>query len=370
MPKTGSSSIQDSLFLGLSDPRFRYIHLTGHSNAALFLEALFKEDPSQYWVYQQKGLGPDRVQLLKDSYDHKLRQTLRRATKAKATAILSAERCWNYKDIELETLRRYFDKENVRVRIVIYLRPIKSWVESAFQQNVKHFQGFTELGTLGDEFAQTKLNYAERLEMFAQIFGRENLIIRPFTSRSLKLGCAVQDFCSTLGIHMADRSIQRTNDAVCADAVRMLYCFHRFSPSAKAPSLRRTDLLVMRLSELEGERFRLHSDLLAPLRDHIERQNSTILQEYGVDLREDLHAHDGVDCIRQESDLLRFSRSSLDWLNRLSSGLPIVETEGIATAHAVAQKIAILVKKPSKKVLSAWLRRNLRLKLHGMVHGS
>jgi hypothetical protein len=368
MPKTGTSSIQDSLYLGLADPRFRYIHLTGHANAGQFLATLFGDDPSQYWVFQRKGFSAQHVQRLKVTYEHRLQRILRHVIAAKQTAILSAEECWHFNQTELESLRDCLAKEDFNIKIIVYLRPFKAWIESAFQQNVKHSQGFTNLTALKEEFAQNRLNYVERLKRYEQIFGRENLIVRPFITKALINSCAVQDFCSLLDINATDLAIQRSNDAVCADAVRMLYCFNQFSRSSKPPSLRANDLLVMKLTELAGGPFRLHSDLLAPLRKHIDAQNHAIHQQYGLDLRENIYASDSGDCIRQESDLLRFSRSSLNWLNRHSDGSPIAETEGIATAHAVARKMAILAKRPSTRVQWNWLRRNMKFKLHGMVH--
>ena len=50
MPKTGTSSIQESLYFGLADPGFRLIGL-GDANAVRFLEPLFGDE---YEVYENE----------------------------------------------------------------------------------------------------------------------------------------------------------------------------------------------------------------------------------------------------------------------------------------------------------------------------
>jgi len=368
MPKTGTSSIQDSLYLGLSDPRFRYIHITGHANAAHFLEAIFREDPTMFWLYRRKGFSPQKIKCLTDRYSTKLSRVLQRAKDAGATAILSAEGCWHYKANELQSLKTFVEKCGLTPHLVLYLRPIKSWIESSFQENVKYGIGFTRLDTLGDEFMATKINYFERLKAFESIFGSRNMTIKPFKRELLNGGCAVRDFCETLGISYTPQMIRRSNDGISAAAVRLLYSYNCYARNTQQPSLAVNHLLLMRLEDLKSEAFRLHSDMLAPLAKHIESQNRSILDHYCVDLQEDLHAADKGPCIRKPEDLLRFSRSSLDWLAQMSRTSPIPLGEGEATARAVASQVSRLIEQPAWSHRLRRLKNNLRLKLHGLTH--
>ena len=85
MPKTGTSSIQESLLFGLSDPRFRYISF-GDPNAGEFLESLFGDETPGFWVHQRLGYTRQRVMALGDRYGVRLRQALRRARAAHRAA--------------------------------------------------------------------------------------------------------------------------------------------------------------------------------------------------------------------------------------------------------------------------------------------
>lgn len=369
MPKTGSSSIQDSLYLGLSDPKFQYINLSGHSNAAHFLEALFRDEPSQFWVYQRKGFSAEKVQRMRDSYDQKLRATLRRIRALRATAILSAETCWQFSPSQLNSLKAFLAEESIGIQIIVYLRPIKSWIESAFQENVKYKIGFVELKTIGEEILASRTNYLQKLNVFETIFGRDKIIVKPFSREALVGGCAVRDFCTTFAIPLNPEAIQRSNDSICADAVRMLYCYNRYARDAAPPSLADNHLILLHLAKLKGEPFRLHSSLIAPLYNHIAEQNQGILERYGVDIHENLQAADDGPCIRETSDLMRFSRYSLDWLADVSGGSVMSICEGEDTARAVAKQVAGILHRPAWGLRMKRLSRNVRFKLRGWRHG-
>jgi hypothetical protein len=368
MPKTGTSSIQDSLFLGLSDPRFRYIQLTGHPNSAHFLEPLFRDDYNQLWMHRQKGISKQKIYELKTTFSRKLRRALQRSKKDQTTAIISAECCWNYSAGELQSLRQFIEACGLDIEVIIYLRPIKSWIESNFQESIKYNVDFTDIGQFNREFRESKISYTDRLKTFEDVFGRQRLTVRPFRKELLADGCVVRDFCQAAGINYTSRMIRRTNDGISQSAVRLLYSYHHFSQHSSQQSFAAHHLLLMRLGGLQGDPFRLHSDLLAPLLKHIESQNQSILEKYGVDLSENVHAADDGPCIRHPEDLLRFSPCSLHWLARESKSTPIALREGQAAAHAVASQMVRLLQQPAWSYRLRRLIYNLRLKFRSFTH--
>jgi hypothetical protein len=366
MPKTGSSSIQDTLFYNLTDPRFHYTQLTGHANAAHFIQAIFKETPQNHWIYRRKGWPAEKIEEKKKDYITKLQKQLMYAARTGKISILSAETIWQFKSNELESLKAFFEELELTVKIVLYLRPIKSWIESSFQENVKYGIGFTDLSCLSDGTLIQQLDYKKRLSFFESIFGKENLVLRCFNRNSLHKGCVVADFCRYAGIDLNPHLILRANDSIGADAVRLLHSYNHFARDRDPPSLAMNHMLVMHLEELVSEPFRLHSKMIAPLQDLITTQNQAILQQYEIDIYEDLCHYDNGYCIESTADLQEFSRNCLDWLAHAACCTAILQTEGEASAREVANQVAALVYRPTMAIRRRWFRQTLRSKLHGL----
>ena len=369
MPKTGTSSIQESLFFGLSDPGFRLIGL-GESNAVRFLEPLFGDDPARFWVYRRNGSSAAGVRRLRLDYERRLRAALRRTRAAAATPIISAERCWAYPSTSLERFRDFVAEEGFGVRVIAYLRPLKSWLETSFQQEAKLLNEVFDIERFAEDVrSRPGFWYTQRLADLERVFGRESLTVRLFSRSALVGGCAVRDFYATLGIACDESAIVRTNDSISADAVRMLNCFKHFGPDGGRLTLWANHLLAKRLEGLRGDAFRFHSTVLTPLAGAIDRQEREVLDRYGVDLHEDTQAADSGPCVRDASDLFRFSRASLDWLARASGRAPIAACEGEATARKVAEQVAAIARCPAPALRLEFLRYRLRRTMRWIRHG-
>ena len=368
MPKTGSSSIQDTLYYNLNDPEFHYIQLTDHANAAHFIQAIFKESPESHWIFRRKGWSADKLMKLKQRFATELRDQLVHMAKAGKTSIISAETIWQFKRSELESLKTFFDDTGIQVKIIVYMRPIKSWIESAFQENVKYCIGFSDLACLGDGSILHQLDYKERLCNFEIVFGQANLILRCFARHSLHQACVVTDFCKNVGIDLETIQILRSNEAISADAVRLLHAYNKFARDRDPPSLAMNHLLLMHLEELRSVPFHMHSKMTAPIQDIILTQNQAIVQEYGIDLNEDLCRYDALSCIQSAANLQEFSRECLDWLAWKADCAPITTTEGDVSARAVADQVAALVRRPTMRLRWRWFRHMMRVKIHGISH--
>lgn len=349
MPKTGTSSIQDSLFLGLDDPRFQFVSL-GYSNAGPVLAAVFATRPEQFWLFREKGLSGSRFRRVRLAHEVRLRRALRRARSRSITPILSAETSWRMDPSELGRIRDFLAQEGFAARVVVYLRPIKSWLESQFQQNLKWQptgggfgwpspQSREAIFGAGPGAAPGPCDYVRKLEGLERVFGRSRLTVRPFVRRELAGGCAVRDFCAVAGIDLDPRSIVRTNESLGADACRILNAYDLFARAGANPSVADVTLLVECLAEFEDAPFRFHSEVVAPFADEIESQIAAVRARFGVDLAEDLRAADDGPCLRSESDLLRFSREALDQLAALTGAGRIEAGEGEGVARDVARSM-------------------------------
>lgn len=369
MPKTGTSSIQESLYFGLDDPRFRYVNL-GDPNGSLWIETIFAERPEDFWVFRMKGRSFARLRLARRFHSSRFRRALRRARANSCTPIISAETLWHASPEQLRRVRDVLDEEGFTTRVIAYLRPVKALRASSFQQAVKWGRDpFAPIRALRGDTEKWPSPWLRRLEVLERIVGRENLVVRPFVRSALAEGCVVLDFCRTVGVTIDSRSVRRSNESLCADAVRFLFAYDRFASAASRPGFRARMLLIKQFEDLDGPRVRLHEDLFAPAAEAVEREEETILDRYGIDLSGNRAKADGGPRIREEADMFRYSRASLDWLAETSRSNPIAACEGEEAARAVAAQVDRIRRRPSwrkvRELLAGKIRTNLRWIRHG-----
>ena len=136
MPKTGSSSIQYCLYYSPADRRFFCIGF-GEASGSRALTLISLEHPEQYWIDQRKKIKPKQAAKLKLPYIRHLRRSLERAKQNGKTAILSGEDCWHLRHSDLLHLNELIAGYDFKIRIIAYIGPCHSWLESSFQQNVE-----------------------------------------------------------------------------------------------------------------------------------------------------------------------------------------------------------------------------------------
>lgn len=367
--KTGTSSIQESLYFGLEDPKFRYINL-GFLQAAFFLAPCILDHPEDYWVFQSIGYSRSRIWVMRRAYECRLRRSLRIAKEKALIPILSAELCWTLPPSALNRLRHLIASEGFEVKVIVYLRPIKSWMESAFQQTNKFrrtaFLPYQTPPTLSPE---APYRYSRKLAIIEDVFGRENLMVRPFVRPILDSGCVVRDFCRIAGIQLPLESIRRSNESLSAEATRALYVHHHFSRKASRISLASRSRILKTLKTLEGPPIRFHSSIFDPVADLMAFETEWVGHHFGIDLSEDITAADGGPCIQQEADLFRFSKETLDWLGRASGTARVREQEGESAARAVALQMDRLFQRPLIHERWELLREKIHTRLRWISKG-
>ena len=367
--KTGTSAIQESLFYGLGDPRFRYVNL-GYLNAGSFLDSVFNPEPEKYWYYQMQNWSSETIRRHGQIHERRLRKLLRQCRSSQVTPILSAERCWVASTPLLERLRDFLAAEGFVVRVVAYVRPAKSWIESAFQQKAKLDRSRMPLrDAMRDRDFIGEIEWVDKLANFERVFGQGSVMVRPFRRSALLGGCVVLDFCNSLGIRFESQAVRRVNESLPLDAVRMLYAYNRFARADAPPGLGANETMEMEFQRMQGEPFRFHSSFVAPLADHIEAQNRRLLDRYGVDLSEDLTASDGGPCIRDESGLFEYRSTSLAWLGRISGEATIAAGSGELTARKVAGQVAVAMRRPHLRCRLEIFLRRVRFRLRWLRCG-
>jgi len=135
MHKTGSSSIQNFLYNDLKDSNFEYIDLN-ISNQSAVIYSMFSNEPEKYHMHRSKGNTLSDV-LEYNKQNKKL--LLKSFFKSPAeNMIISAEDIMYLKYDELERFHSFLKNYFYKIKIIGYVRPIYSYIESAFQELVKH----------------------------------------------------------------------------------------------------------------------------------------------------------------------------------------------------------------------------------------
>lgn len=112
------------------------------------------------------------------------------------------EAYWAAKRAYVERIHR--DLKAYDTKIVIYLRRQDSWLETWFNQWIKNGTHLQEdiFPTFADRH-DPLLDHARQVQVWADVFGTENIIVRPYESEQLPEGL-LQDFLDTLGLGRAE----------------------------------------------------------------------------------------------------------------------------------------------------------------------
>lgn len=363
MPKTGTSSIQESLYFGLRDPGFQYLSF-GEVTANRWMETLFGDDPEQAHYNRKVGLSAQASATLKDSIRRRLAEALEQARRRQQTVIVSAEICWMMRAAELQRIHDFFSQQGFPVQVVVALRPWKSWLESAFQERVKQHDAVFEVLP---EPRHHLLDYPARLAVLDEIFGADRVVAYAFDPASFPQGCAVLDFCSRTGIPLSAHQVRRSNEGLSFPALKFLYAYRRWGGGygVGLSAVIRNEILFRRLAELKGASIRFHSRMVQPFLADWCDQRPVLERRLGKDLWEDPRKHDEGECVRDEKDLDRFSSESLAWLSQATGLPPIQGIEGDQVAQQVSQQMHHLCQHPSLESRLRWHRMILGRRIAG-----
>lgn len=336
MPRTGSSSIQESLFYGLDNPETLYFSFD-ETKASAAVNALFAADPSDDPRLRMLGWLPGRFIEFQRSAEQKLWSALSVATSTHSALYLSAENCWAMQQAELQSLKKFIEAARLPVRVVAYVRPRHDWLESRFQD-------FIARGGRGFRVAPARMdviNYAERIHTLEQVFGKGRVELFPYAPQLFPGQCVVRHFRAKHHLDLPLESIRRNPGSLSLPAFRLLYAYRQQVPQRRGSStaVMQNQLLLKQLSALPGPPLRLHPDLVAPILDPLQDQLPLVSERVGVQFPETWYQRSAADCVCTEQDLFNFCEQSLDWLCQASRMPKIRGGSAEQTAMQVAERV-------------------------------
>ena len=320
-PKTGTSSIQSSLYFGLESHRFQYISF-GEINSSRGLQTLFGDDALDFFANRILGLRTnEKLNAYKARLSRRLDRALRRSRRHQANIILSSERCWRMSTTELERVRLFFEGQGFRVQVIGYLRPWLGWMSSVLAQWIKY--GLNDLhSTLSPGRLSLELDYTAKLHRFETVFGKANTQWRTFDRQALTDGCAVQDFFHLINAKIQPEKVARSNESLGLEACRILYAYNQCRGTGHIRGrygfAARNWLLETLTNTLPSPSLTLHRSFFSPVWDQLQGQQQRLKNDFGIDLPLEVDTFDADHAIRTERDLLAIDPQALERLAQAS----------------------------------------------------
>lgn len=117
--------------------------------------------------------------------------------------LVSSEYLFTAANDHVAQVHQYFSRFNVSQKIIVYLRRHDLWIKSLFNQKIKTSYDVCQsdirdyaISLLGSE--EFDIKYSRMLDRWAEYFGAENVIVRPFEISRFYAGELLWDFLSII----------------------------------------------------------------------------------------------------------------------------------------------------------------------------
>lgn len=326
-PKTGSTSIQQTLFHELTDPAFAYPKMGGINHHVPFERAfagVFSGDAERQL---ESAIGGCRASQI----------------------LFSSEGISWFQEEALERIGSFLRKHFNRITLAGYVRPPAALLQSSFQERLK----VKPVPLIFDRLYQP---YRRKFEKFDRVFGVSNVRLWRYDAADFPNGDVVQHFFEKLGI-ASPQQFRRVNESLPKPVVQVLYAFHKYGRAASddyAPEVRKARLMKV-LHGLKGEVFRFSPGVVRPVlaahRDDIAWMESRL----GASLDEPDWLADGA--VGSEDDLLAINPEIIAALEaRVAMHGPVPANGGNPARHAaalVAALLAVMAPRPQERATPA-----------------
>ena len=339
MPKTGSTSIQACLN-GYQDDDFYYASLGDSPNHSVAIFSLFSPVSKKHHYHLNRGHNNSEVGAYIETMRHDLEQSFENA--AGRSVIISGEGIGSMSNIALTNLRDYLLQYCVNLKVVCYVRPPASYMQSSFQQRIK---------SKYISFCKHSLykGYKQRLTKIEKAFGREACEYWKFDPSKFSGGDVVTDFCERLNIDTNPIKTRHINDSLPLDALKILFAYRKHGPGYGRGKnvVHENSLVINSLREIGSGRLTFGKDLIEPLLKDNKEDIAWMESRLGESLDEEIMDTD--QSISKESDLLDIGPGCIEELKKLIGQKELTDTISGSTPQEVAQLVHILRNKLSGK---------------------
>ena len=324
--KTGSSSIQQSLYSNLKEENFSYLDLK-EPNHSSRLYSLFFEFPEKYHMNKIKGLNANQIQQLNNETLGLIDLSIQ--NNQSEFIIISAEDISVLSLPALNKLKTLLDKYFVEIFVVAYVRSPQTYFSSSFQEGVK-------AGWVKFDPTLYYQNYQTKLEKFDTVFGKDYVDVSEFSPNKLFEKDAVLDFCKKFNIEFNKDQVIRTNESLKKEALCLLYTYYKYGPGYGIGENVQTEnnILINKLNNIGNTNVSFSPSVI----EKIVNDNSK-----DIEWIEERMGHTFSDCdiqskdfdIKSEECLLKIDDDTLNALFKLLDRPPIKVSNSFEVANLV-----------------------------------
>ena len=282
--KTGTSFIQGSLAASRDKLAEAGICYPGPQQSQFWLVSHFHDAPETIGLNIKRGYG-DRAAIRADTGRYLKRLDDELNDKSFDSLILSSE---YFSILDADALRElvgHFGKRVSQTTVVCYVRHPVSHAASAIQQDVK-----TGHRTLKEGFAEPRFSrFSKLLPKFIEVFGKDNVIVRPFDYDALREGDVRTDFCNVVGLDPAliEESATFRNESVSAEAALLLNALAETIPKLEGNRRNRDRAKDLRgLAAIAGTPFALPDEVADKVRADAAQDLAYLEKTFGITLEE------------------------------------------------------------------------------------
>lgn len=322
MHKTGSSSIQESLGIQLSNPKFEYLKLCRGNNHSRVIYTLFSETPDTYPMNIREKLTKEQILDINKANIKNLALLLEKTQSN--SVIISAEDLLFLTENELYKLKNFLDPYCRSIQVIGYVRLPIAYMQSVLQEIIKDGQMRFELDLL-----YPHPSYREKFEKFDRVFGENNVKLLKYEISNFLNRDVVLDFCSQIDISIRPESVKRVNDSLSLEATSLLYAYRIFGYGFG--TVYENNALIEKISAIGNKKISLSSKAVQPILKKNIADIHWMETRLGCSLNEELN--DSKDSISSVDDLIVLSTEYAEELKQLLF-------EQIQQQPATPQKIA------------------------------
>lgn len=310
LPKTGTTSIQSTLFWNPPQTPFRFISLDSTFGNQLILAA-FSSQSNRTNGYFLGIMSERQKQKMKEFSLNYLRKCLQDCASQNLTPILSAETASSLTVEGLKNFRQFAEQFGFKVRVIGYVRPLLDLAESVYQQFVKI--GKTNCMQHALKSALISLRAAPQLD---EVFGRENVCLYFFDRNQFPERCVVKHFLREVGLDSQHIQVVHENESINLNALRFLYAWNLGKESSmySLSSRFRRRMLMEAMKDLPGPALRFGRGIADQIESQAAVYASAFFERFGQPIPMTLSTKPESHLINEDVDMLDFSAESLDWL--------------------------------------------------------
>lgn len=329
MPKTGSSTLQENFFQGIDDPRVSYIQ-----NQAGWIHGLFVEHPLDYHFFKNININTleqfekyktNSMQILVNSF----------LDDSRSIEIFSCEDAFHLDEKGVEKLKLFLEPYFRKIIIVGYVRPLKSFLESAFQQLVKyHNQANLDYNTFYHPYKNFK--------RYDNVFGKENVKLFKFDPSTFPEGDILLDFCQKMNLKPSKSKVKVVNESISKEAVAILFTYHYHANAKTDFGVKSYTIqlkLVNLLRNIGTNKFRFSNQYIKRILDTFHDDYTWIKNR----MNESTDIED-MDGFSDEWELMEYGTNSINDLVKLLDNVPI-PFELVKHPQTVAKLVDLLMNK-------------------------